>query len=58
MTLIFFIAVGFATGFALIILSKFIMAGLLQREPGYYDDQYDVAEPQAFASHQGGEEHV
>jgi len=58
MTLIIFITVGFVAGFALIFLSKFIMAGLLQRKPGYYDDQYDIIELQGSATCQGGEDHA
>lgn len=58
MTLIVFIAVGFVAGFVLIFLSKFIMAGLLQRKPGYYDDQFDAIEPQVSVPCQGGEDHA
>ena len=58
MTLIIFITVGFVAGFALIFLSKFIMAGLLQRKPGYYDDQYDIIELQGSETCQGGEDHA
>ncbi|MBR3755920.1 MAG: hypothetical protein IKK48_02315 [Firmicutes bacterium] len=58
MTLMIFITVGFVAGFTLIFLSKFILAGLLQRKAGYYDDQYDLIESEAFESYQGGEDHV
>ena len=59
MTLIIFITVGFVAGFALIFLSKFILAGLLQRKPGYYDDQYDVYESEeTLKARLGGEEHA
>lgn len=56
MTLIVYIAVGFVAGFVLIFLAKILMAGLLQRKPGYYDDQYDVYDDQTLD--RGGEGHA
>lgn len=44
-------AIGFGAGFILIVVSKVIMAAILQRKPGYYDDQYDQID-------QGGDDNV
>lgn len=44
-TFITYVSVGFVASSVLIFLAKFLMAGLLQQKPNYYDDQYDVVEP-------------
>lgn len=44
-------AIGFGGGFLLIVLSKVILAAILQRKPDYYDDQFDQFD-------QGGDENA
>lgn len=51
MLFIKYAAIGFGGGFLLIVVSKIILAAILQREPDYYDDQYDQFD-------QGGESDV
>lgn len=46
------IVVGLAASLGLIGLAKVLMAGLLQRENGYYQDAYDPE-----TCHPGGEDH-
>ncbi|MBR5315417.1 MAG: hypothetical protein IKU44_01390 [Firmicutes bacterium] len=57
MTFITYVSVGFIASSVLIFLAKFLMAGLLQQKPNYYDDQYDVVEPSA-TKVEGGEDHA
>lgn len=53
----FDLLIGFAGGWALIILAKKIMAGILQKEEDYYDRE-PLAESEEVSNGQGGGGHA